>query len=86
MGIDNKYGKVTFEKGTIGEDEPVFVFRARDKMLPDVLEDYWWYCQDAGSPEHHIDSIKNAKVEIEKWQEQNETQVPQSASLAPEAE
>lgn len=83
MGIDKKYGKITFEKGTIGEDEPVFVFRARDRILPTLLEDYWWYCKQEGSPEHHLDSIRDSKVEIEKWQEEHETQVPQSASLAP---
>ena len=83
MAIDGKYGKVTFEKGDIGEDEPVFVFRARDRLLPSVLEEYWWLCNDAGSPQHHLDSITKSKSDIEQWQSEHETQVPQSAMLAP---
>ena len=32
MGIDAKYGRVTTERGDIGEDEPVVVFRAQDNQ------------------------------------------------------
>lgn len=37
MAVDRKYGRVTLERGTIGEDEPVVVFRAQDKMLPELF-------------------------------------------------
>lgn len=32
MAIDAKYGKIETEKGSIREDEPVFVLRAQDKL------------------------------------------------------
>ena len=88
MAVDRKYGKVTFEKGDIGEDEPVFVFRARDATVPDLLAEYWWLCDNAGSPQHHLDAIRDAKTDIEKWQKDNPDQVriPQSSALAPKSD
>ncbi len=50
MAIDNKYGKVTLEHGTIGEDEPVVVFRATDSFLPKLLAYYHSFCLRGGSP------------------------------------
>jgi hypothetical protein len=37
MAVDKKYGRVTLENGSIGEDEPVVVFRAQDVVLPRLL-------------------------------------------------
>ena len=41
MAIDNKYGQVTVEHGSIGEDEPVFVIRAKDEAAVDAIMDYF---------------------------------------------
>lgn len=79
MGIDRKYGRVTTEHGTIGEDEPVVVFRAKDKMLPDLLDVYLGMCGVAGSPEKHIAGIEATRAEVMAWQETHFTQVPQSS-------
>jgi hypothetical protein len=57
MAIDTKYGRVTTERGTIGEDEPVVVFRAQDELLPKVLAYYHQLCLEEGSPRHHLDGI-----------------------------
>lgn len=78
MGVDNKYGKVTVEKGTIGEDEPVVVFRAKDKLLLDVLRYYRNRCDEAGSPPGHLDAIWDDMQRVSEWQQANATQVPQS--------
>jgi len=40
MGYDGKYGKVTTEHGNIPDDEPVIVFRGRDKIIPAMLRFY----------------------------------------------
>jgi len=37
---DSKYAKVTTPHGTIGAHEPVIVFRAKDKLLPALLDAY----------------------------------------------
>ena len=79
MAIDAKYGRVTVEKVRrvpIGEDEPVFLFRAQDELLPDVLEHYHALCKQAGSPEEHLDGIYEAMDRIESWQASNPARVP----------
>jgi len=57
MALDGKYGRVTLERGDIGEDEPVVVFRAQDALLPKVLDWYATECLKAGSPRHHVDLV-----------------------------
>lgn len=81
MGYDGKYGRVTTERGNIPDDEPVIVFRARDILLPSVLQEYRQLCQSAGSPQRHIDIIEEAISRIAQWQHVNHTQVPQSAGM-----
>ncbi len=78
MAIDHKYGRVTLEHGTIGEDEPVFVFRATDKFLPKVLAYYHLFCLSGGSPRRHLDIILNGRDTVIAWQERHETFTPSS--------
>lgn len=82
MAIDLKYGRVYLEHGIIGEDEPVVVFRAQDKLLPKVLAYYHLFCLKAGSPRRHLDMILDARDAIEKWQQTNHTKTPSSDSKA----
>lgn len=70
MAIDNKYGRVTFEHGTIGEDEPVVVFRANDILLPKVLMYYHLFCMKAGSPRHHLNLILDSLEKVRAWQDE----------------
>lgn len=81
MGVDGKYGRVTTEFGTIGEDEPVVVFRAQDELLPKLLKIYKILCEVAGSPEHHLDLIHDSAMKVRAWQIRNYTQVPNSNSF-----
>lgn len=78
MAIDRKHGRVTLERGTIGDDEPVVVFRAQDKFLPDLLVLYFEMCRSGGSPERHLEGIRISLDDVVEWQETHETQVPQS--------
>jgi hypothetical protein len=78
MAIDTKYGRVSTEFGTIGEDEPVVVFRAQDRLLPKVLKMYRYFCELAGSPTHHLEIIDEAAQRIKRWQEGNPTRTPNS--------
>ena len=71
MAIDNKYGRVTLERGSIGEDEPVFIFRAGDPLVPKVLMYYHLFCWKAGSPQKHLSLILDSVQKIEKWQKKN---------------
>jgi len=79
MGIDGKYGRVTLERGTIDEDEPVVVFRAQDRLLPKLLKIYKIMCELAGSPQRHLDLIHESAMTVKAWQEENFTKTPESA-------
>lgn len=83
MGVDGKYGRVTTERGTIGDDEPVVVFRAQDKMLPRLMEIYRFLCEIGGSPEVHLKLIAESTEKIKAWQQDNHTQVPRSDGYSP---
>lgn len=85
MPIDQKYGRVEVERGTIGEDEPVVVFRARDAALLPTLQFYRNVCLEAGSPAHHIDLLGRAMSAVAQWQHDHDTRVPQSSAHAPSA-
>lgn len=76
MAIDLKYGRVTLERGTIGDDEPVVVFRAKDILLPRVLADYELLCEGRGSPAGHLEAIQEAKRTVLEWQFANGAKVP----------
>jgi hypothetical protein len=80
MAIDGKYGRVTLEHGTIGDDEPVIVFRAKDKLTPELLMHYRIMCAQAGSPQRHLDLIEAALDRFELWQSEHLTKVPDSES------
>ncbi len=71
MGHDSKYGKVTTEHGDIPDDEPVIVFRAKDKLLPAVLAIYLELCDLAGSPERHMRIVADTYSTMRTWQRDN---------------
>lgn len=78
MGFDGKYGRVTTEYGDIPDTEPVLVFRAQDKLLPDVLHAYYQLCSQSGSPVKHLDLVRDAYDRVTAWQAENFTKVPNS--------
>ena len=80
MPIDTKYGRVIVERGDIGGDEPVVVFRAQDRLLPAVLDAYADLCREAGSPANHIQGIQWTRDFVTAWQADNHTQTPRSQS------
>lgn len=79
MPVDAKYGKVTLEHGDhIPDDEPVIVFRAKDKLLPQVLAHYLMLCLHAGSPNRHLRLVSDSYRRIKDWQETHATKTPDS--------
>jgi len=69
VGYDRKYGKVTTEHGDIPDDEPVIVFRGRDKMVPAMIDQYLYLCRAGGSPQRHLDLVTESQRQIVAWQE-----------------
>lgn len=84
MAFDPKYGQIDIPG--IDEDEVVVVLRSRDQYTPQMLDFYANLCTEGGSPQHHIAGIHSTKAAVEAWQAENPTQVPQSASRAPQPE
>jgi hypothetical protein len=83
---DKKYGQVQLEnQRNVGDDEPVIVFRAKDKLLLKVLTVYRMLCEEAGSPDNHLAAIDDTAADIKAWQFQNGTKVPQSKGYDPRA-
>lgn len=81
MALDSKYGRIQLERGTVGEDEPVVVFRAQDKLLLKVLSAYHHLAEEAGSPAKHLAGIDGTAKIVADWQREHFTQVPQSKDV-----
>ena len=77
--IDGKYktdGNITKMDGTpIPDDEPLILFRAKDKLLPQVLENYKKLCQDAGCQPQQVESLGPLVQQIKDWQAANPDKV-----------
>src|SRR6476469_4990661 len=79
MAYDFKYGRITTERGSIGEDEPVFLLRARDDVALETIRHYLDLCEDAGAPVKHLRLIdEHAISDFEKWRQDNRTFIPTS--------
>lgn len=84
--IDQKYvtsGDITKLDGTpVPDDEPLFLFRAQDKLLSAVLDHYVELCKQAGSPPEGIADLQAYVDEIKKWQADHpeRTRIPLSNS------
>jgi hypothetical protein len=48
MAISGKYGKISIPK--VGEDEPVFILRAQDKLAASAIEIYRALVASHGAP------------------------------------
>ena len=70
-GIDLKYGKVRLEKGTLHENEPVFVLRAQDPLAVKTIKDYLNHCVMHYCSEEHIRGVADARDTMQLWQLEN---------------
>jgi hypothetical protein len=77
--IDRKYqtsGDITKVDGTpIPTDEPLILFRGKDKLLPQLLEDYRRLCEEAGSPSEHLTALDEQIKTIKSFQAANTDKV-----------
>ena len=77
--IDGKYktdGNITKLDGTpIPDDEPLVLFRAKDKLLPQLLEEYKKLCQDAGCQSQQVETLGPLTQQVRDWQVANPDKV-----------
>lgn len=77
--IDGKYktdGNITKIDGTpIPDDEPLVLFRAKDKLLPQVLENYKKLCQGASCQPRQVETLGPLIQQVKDWQTANSGKV-----------
>lgn len=76
MATNAKYGHVTIEHGNIPDDEPVFIFRYKDKTLPVLVSFYAMLSGVAGSPDEFVADLLARVMEITVWQAENGSKTP----------
>ena len=83
MALSEKYGRVTTQIGSLQDDEPVFILRARDRLAPQLLTQYRKMSQEAGSSPFHLTQIGQAQETMIGWQKAHSdiVDVPQSAGM-----
>lgn len=74
--VDGKYGRVFTERGSFEDNEPLFIFRARDEFILPVLTFYRDLCAGMGASGEHLEAIAKHKVQIAAWQLDHGTQLP----------
>lgn len=67
VGISDKHGQVTVEKGKLDRGEPVFVILARDKLASAVLEHYAVLANRAGCADDFVKQIREAAEKMQNW-------------------
>ncbi len=66
--VEGKYGRIRADKKNFHPDEPVFLFRATDRLAPAAIIQYAIACREAGcSPEHVKACLEHAK-RVQEWQ------------------
>jgi hypothetical protein len=68
--MDDKYGRITVERepgNPIGDDEPLFVLRARDQAAVDTIKQYAEICRGLGCDEDHVAAVEYQAQRFEEW-------------------
>lgn len=72
---EGKYGTINSSKKDFHTGEPVFLYRATDKLAPSAIRYYAALCRGHGCAEEHCRDIDEHAAEIERWQAANPTLV-----------
>lgn len=70
------YNRIQDPEGKIGEDEPVFLLRAKDKLAPATLRDWALKLQAADGDEAMIEAAYIHASRMERWQQEHGCKVP----------
>lgn len=72
MPVDAKYGRVTVERepgNPFGENEPVFLLRARDVTSCGTLTEYRAQCVAYCAPSEHLAALDEVIRAFMRWQD-----------------
>ncbi len=71
------YNRIQDPEGKIGEDEPVFLLRAKDTFAPAVVK-MWAELVQASGDQDLADHVFAWAWQMEEWQVLNDSKVPDS--------
>lgn len=70
------YERLQDPEGIIPDNEPVFVIRGQDKVAPGVLRFYADQAARAGAEPDLVNAVRHHALEMERWQMENGSKVP----------
>jgi hypothetical protein len=73
------YGELPPVEHPIGEEEPVFLLRAKDRFAPEVVDEYARRCADAGLPIAQV--VYDTADAIRAWQREHGSKTPDQPNL-----
>jgi len=59
-----------------GPNEPVFTLRAQDALAPEIVREWAYRAQAAGTPREKVNEARKCADEMEDWQIANTKKVP----------
>lgn len=75
LPLPEKYRNPCFLKA--GDDEPIFVLRAKDSLAPEIVREWVKLARLCGkTPPEKLAEAEELAVKMEKWGEQNECRLP----------
>jgi hypothetical protein len=76
MAVSGKYGKIEIEG--IGEDEPVFILRAKDRAAMAAVDRYAQAARTLGAAQEFLDSVNERVRVLNAWrlQHPHELKIP----------
>lgn len=58
------------------EDEPVILFRARDRLALPLLHQYFEFCKADGATDYQLESMTEMIQRFQSWADENTTKQP----------
>lgn len=78
------YDRIQDPQGLIGEDEPVFLIRATDKVGPSAVRIWAFLVKEAGAKHDIVEAALHHALDMVRWQEENASAVHVPDMPAPE--
>ncbi len=70
------YDRIQDPENKIGEDEPVFLLRAKDVLAPEIVYAWAMRLDVMGGDKELVEHVKDWSSKMRKWQQDNESKVP----------
>jgi len=70
------YQRIQDPENKIGKDEPVFLLRAKDRLMIPTMNTWIAYAQKAKVDKKMIQMVEDFKTEVMFWQQENGCKTP----------